>query len=277
MVGVRKATVEAIYESNLFGRHCAGYGAYHECGWQEHLTAWHNAFWAADHHMRYDCGRREPSSGELRPAPETHEWDSCPYAYEEDAHAGHVYKRFDEQKVWCPGPTAKTGAYIEGTSDGNPRMPDGSPDMGALHGLMPGQPWVDGPHEVEPEITAHKQTYYEVMSTERYEEKLAEAQALDQYLERCVPGHPPWSEWGNEEAWAKARDEGGMRTTPTPSDMGHPLPPESTEGPTVELGAITSELGPVVEGVAIWEDGATDRGHTGWWAGLWGRGHGRQG
>lgn len=45
-----------------------GYEAWHECAsgeyWTERKTAWHNAFWAADHHMRYDCGRREPSSGD---------------------------------------------------------------------------------------------------------------------------------------------------------------------------------------------------------------------
>jgi hypothetical protein len=38
--------------------------ASHDCNWHEHLAAWHNAFWAADHHVRYDCGRRkQPSSG----------------------------------------------------------------------------------------------------------------------------------------------------------------------------------------------------------------------
>jgi hypothetical protein len=46
------------------------WAAWHECEpgryrhWNEILRTWHNAFWAADHHVRYDCGRRmKVSSG----------------------------------------------------------------------------------------------------------------------------------------------------------------------------------------------------------------------
>lgn len=102
--------------------------ASHECArgvyWTEHLTEWHNAFWAADHHVRYDCGYRSPSSG-------------IPAGIE----------------------TGKRGANVW------PFMQDGSVDMGALHGLMPGQPWVEDNHEV---------------------------------LSDDVPGHPPFEQWSDE-------------------------------------------------------------------------------
>jgi hypothetical protein len=51
--------------------------ARHECAdgsiWKESLTEWHNAFWAADHHVRYDCGRREQvsSGGYIPPGIDT--------------------------------------------------------------------------------------------------------------------------------------------------------------------------------------------------------------
>lgn len=52
------------YDEDVLGKRPAGWMAWHErCGWTEVLIYWHNAFWAADHHMRYDCGRRSPSSG----------------------------------------------------------------------------------------------------------------------------------------------------------------------------------------------------------------------
>jgi hypothetical protein len=52
-----------------YGQRGTTWLAHHdECGWCEELTAWHNAFWAADHHMRHDCGRREPSSGDMTSA-----------------------------------------------------------------------------------------------------------------------------------------------------------------------------------------------------------------
>ncbi len=57
-----KAYVGKAYNVGLPG---IEWGAHHdECGWHEYVSFWHSAFWAADHHVRYDCGRREqPSSG----------------------------------------------------------------------------------------------------------------------------------------------------------------------------------------------------------------------
>ena len=151
------------------------YVARHECGWYEELHYWHSAFWAADHHVRYDCGRRSPSGG----------------------------------------------GY--------------------------------------PEITVHKPMYYERMSDERYEEVRADAAALQAFWQRAGMAMDQWL------------NEGGVRSDPTPSDTGHPLPPEYDEGPTGELGTVATEMGPVprgLPGIKSGIDGAA------WWDRLWG--HGRQ-
>lgn len=54
------------------------WNACHACGWCEDLTEWHNAFWAADHHVRYDCGRREQvSSGNVVGHPPFDQWSNA--------------------------------------------------------------------------------------------------------------------------------------------------------------------------------------------------------
>jgi hypothetical protein len=73
LAGVRKATVSRFehrvtsWGEAIRGRLVNEWLASHDCGWWESLTEWHNALWAADHHVRHDCGRREqPSSGTVR-------------------------------------------------------------------------------------------------------------------------------------------------------------------------------------------------------------------
>jgi hypothetical protein len=61
--GKRRATVERWPTYGALG--VTWLASHEECGWCDELTAWHNAFWAADHHVRYDCGKREPSSGHI--------------------------------------------------------------------------------------------------------------------------------------------------------------------------------------------------------------------
>lgn len=167
--------------------------AKHECGWAESCTAWHNAFWAADHHVRYDCGRREQPS---------------------------------------------SGGYV------TPLLADGTLDMGAMHGLKPGLPWVDEPHQVRP---------------------IGEHEA--EFIRR-------WNEGAPHRVGPVL---GGMQNDPTPTHMPDPPPPGYAEVSTVELGAITAEMGAVEwEGRHLegWSEGASG-GSTGWWARVRGR-HGRQ-
>lgn len=162
-----KALVAGIRTARYDGEKvvtCWRYKALHECDrinhWSEELDAWHNAFWAADHHVRYDCGRREQvSSGRTYPA-----W-------------------FEQQQAQL-----------------NARL---------VADLMP---------------------FY----------------------------------------------EGGVQNDPTPSDNGDPLVPACAEDPTVELGAITTELGVQVDGGSYTRGGAQAGEHggsRGWWP--WGSGHGR--
>jgi hypothetical protein len=201
--GVRKAGVERW---NTCGSLGFTWLAHHDCGWMEELDEWHNAFWAADHHMRYDCGRREqPSSGKYA-VPDGYESDPCPSAYEEDVHAPHIYKDpFTEQKTWCPGPA-------------------------------------------QLDITVHKQTWYQTMSDEEYRDKLAGARAMHLFLDQAGEAMDRWL------------IEGGVQNDPTPP----------VEGPTVELGAITTELGPVPgeewDGFQLegWSEGGSG-GSGGWW------------
>jgi hypothetical protein len=58
-----------------------------------------------------------------------------------------------------------------------------------------------------------------------------------------------------------------MQNDPTPSDNGDSLPPACAEDATVELGAITTELG-----LCTGEDQGSSGGGRGWWP--WGMGHG---
>jgi hypothetical protein len=67
LTGVPKATVFRTTHHEIpypFAKEVVWpvYIARHDCGWREELNEWHNAFWAADHHVRYDCGRREQMS-----------------------------------------------------------------------------------------------------------------------------------------------------------------------------------------------------------------------
>ena len=71
---MNKATVRAVRFGDQ-AETASGfeYSAHHKaCGWFENRTYWYSAFWAADHHMRYDCGRRSPSSGGY----DTRQWTS---------------------------------------------------------------------------------------------------------------------------------------------------------------------------------------------------------
>jgi hypothetical protein len=215
-----KARVEGCYEALSGGQYAIHWNARHECGWWEDTAFWHNAFWAADHHVRYDCGRREQmSSGQVRP-PAGYDIDPCPWAYEEDVHAGHIHKDENERKVWCPGPA-------------------------------------------QVQFTVHKQVEHRLMSTEEYEDKLADAQATHLFLNRAGEAMDRWL------------NEGGMQIDPRPFDIGDPLPPASAEDPTVELGAITAEVGCIDLGVC--EEEGTEEGlptgehggSRGWWP--WGR------
>jgi hypothetical protein len=160
--------------------------------WREWLTSWHNAFWAADHHMRYDCGRREPSSGDMT-------------------------------------------------------------------------------------FTVRKQVEYRLMSDEEYADALADAQVA-----REAMSPEQMAEWtrlfeeGMRNPMYTVLNEGGRREDPTASDhltAGDIYRDrcEYDEGPTVELGTVDSELGPVVPGMPGIKSGIDG---AAWWERLWG--HGRQ-
>lgn len=176
-----------------------------DCGWREELTEWHNAFWAADHHVRYDCGRREQmSSGSTQ----------------EDCVPGHPqWGEWGSEEAW-----RKAGA----------------PQATVRYDLPP-----------KPEHLA----------------ALREATYQENFPLLDWPGSR--EELAKWKAHYKAQIEGGMQKTPTPTDMGLPLQGRYTEGPTTDLGAITTEVGQVpgdTEGQWVGDQG---QGHTTWWP--WGR------
>lgn len=241
-----KATVKA----ETWGQEIS-WVASHDCMWHEHLTAWHNAFWAADHHVRYDCGRREQASS----GGYTGTSGVCPACNGSGTDLSKPSSL--NMCITCVG----TGAthWDMTPIPAMPLLADGTPDMGAMHGLKPGLPFNDEPHMVggeHVELSVVSPPYYQRMSDEEYQDRLADAQAMDLYLKSTGPLF---------EAY-----EGGMQIDPTPSDNGHPLPHACAEDATVELGCITTELGRVdLEG---YSEGASG-GSAGWWARV--RGHGR--
>jgi hypothetical protein len=206
-----KATVKAVrFGTDAETASGWEYSAHHrDCGWFENLAYWHNAFWAADHHVRYDCGKREPSSG------------------------GYVLDLREAKMT-----TEQEAEFV--------------------------RRWNEAEHSNSPSFTVHMPTYYQPMSTEVYEQKQAEAQAMAPFMEQAGQAMDRWL------------NEGGMQNDPTPSDMGDPLPPGYAEASTVELGAITTEVGTVEwEGRHLegWQ-GNAGVGSAGWWARVLGR-HGR--
>lgn len=266
-----------------------------ECDWFEELDEWHNAFWAADHHVRYDCGQREqPSSGRNCTTPPGYTAEPCPYAYEEAVHECHIYKDpFTEAKTWCPGPAQASGGGCAGMSGVCPACEGSGTDpsrpsplnscatcvgTGATHFDMT---------PVPVQLTVHKPAHYEVMSTERYEDLRTQQQAMAPFMEQAGQAMDRYL-FEQDERQRNAQvvadlmpipNEGGVQNDPTPSDNGHPLPPVPAENATVELGAITAEVGCIDLGVC--EEEGTEEGlptgehggSRGWWP--WGVGRGR--
>jgi hypothetical protein len=197
-----------------------GYEAWHECRpgeyWSERTIAWHNAFWAADHHVRHDCGRREQaSSGSYtrHAVPEGYESDPCPLAYEESPHEPHIYKNWEEQKTWCPGPVAGLDPW---KAHYQAELAAGEPIC------FCGTPW-----------SRHR--------TDRYGGYTVTV--------GCMPpdfGDKTLLRKGVHNGPIEGEYRGDGHSRPTHTDMGLPLRGEyarTHEGVTVELGAISAEEG----------------------------------
>ena len=227
-----------------------GWVAQHRCGgdhqWGEWLDEWHNALRAADHHMRFDCGRREPSSGDVVTHYETVEMDGLT-ATLTSTQAAEFRRRFEGA---YPGPNPGDVLFTTDNAAGYRYMSDEEyaqhrKDAAAL------AEWV--------ERQASNPLYdYLTGSSGSYQPPGFDRPYVPVTVESGPDG--PVVRWGGNVV--PADHEGGVQEDPTPAP---------DEDPTVELGTIADPCW----GLPIEGQGCQSGVRTGWWRGMrgaWGRG-----